>query len=387
MKALKTEYKDLKYEIAGKDDSIQRLKAEIEGLRADLKAENGESKKCNDKIRRLTKKLDKATTKNAKLQSQIDEFEDRVTDSVARPLYNELQRELEDYRERYNEAVTERDAAKKEISTLTEGNESYQNQVDKLTKENETFRDEMNQLTTHNTFWKNKVKSMREEIKKLHSQPVPSMMLPSPPPVHMLNNGNYNNKQNLSNHNQHLNHSSNSSAARHSVHQYSKSDNELCDLQSNDVESETSTMGIKVKEIEKERDEALAVVSQLKRALNHEHKRTNTMSQRNKIMNSISSEEWKTVLRKNAALKSLANELADTVADKEQNIKHLKEVLRLLGNRVSELEKTNKSLRGCVEIDELQNAHDSSPAPKQNGHAPPPLKNGKVVEDDSCDLP
>merc|ERR1719204_760223 len=102
-------------------------------------------------------------------------------------------------------------------------NATIQNAVDKLSKENETFREEMNQLTTHNTFWKNKVKSMREEIKKLHSQPVASM-LPSPPPVH--------------NHNQHMNlsHSMNASQ-RHSLHQYSKSDNELCDLQSNDLES------------------------------------------------------------------------------------------------------------------------------------------------------
>ena len=166
-------------------------------------------------------------------------------------------------------------------------------------------------------------------------------------------------------------------------------------------------MGMKLKQIEKERDEALAVVSQLKRALNHEHKRTNSMSQQNKIMNAISSEEWKSVLHKNKALKSLANELADTVADKEQNIKHMKEVMRLLGNRVSELEKINKALRGCVEIDALQNAHQVSPPhpqPVSNGHLmekespKKSLQNGGVVvitkkepqkskDEDACDLP
>merc|ERR1712217_65814 len=114
---------------------------------------------------------------------------------------------------------------------------------DKLTKENDTFRDEMNQLTTHNTFWKNKVKSMREEIKKLHSQPV-AAMLPSPPPVHMLGNGQHHNHNHHPQH--HFSHSHSMSASqRHSLHQYSKSDNEVCDLQSNDVESETSSMGMK----------------------------------------------------------------------------------------------------------------------------------------------
>merc|ERR1719229_570974 len=47
MRGLKAEYKDLQYEIAGKDDCIGRMRSEIEGLRADLKAENEESKKSS----------------------------------------------------------------------------------------------------------------------------------------------------------------------------------------------------------------------------------------------------------------------------------------------------------------------------------------------------
>merc|ERR1712176_518605 len=50
-------------------------------------------------------------------------------------------------------------------------------------------------------------------------------------------------------------------------------------------------------------------------------------------------------VRKNSALKTLANELADTVATKTENIRHLKEVMKLLGTRVTELEKANKALR------------------------------------------
>merc|ERR1719242_2066182 len=124
------------------------------------------------------------------------------------------------------------------------------------------------------------------------------------------------------------------------------------------------------------------------------------MNQQHKIYNSISSEEWKSVLHKNEALKSLANELADTVADKEQNIKHMKEVLRLLGNRVSELEQINKTLRGCVDIGALQNAQQISLPDVpivSNGHSGhDKVKNGKGVlvvakkvksEEDSCDLP
>ena len=168
------------------------------------------------------------------------------------------------------------------------------------------------------------VKSLREEIKRLHSQPIaaaPQLISPSA------------NHQNIA------------------TPSPSSSDHELHEI-------EKSKMHKKMKQIEKEKDEALAVMNQLKKALNAELQKANNMSMKNKILNSHTTEEVKTLLRKNNALKVLANELSDTVADKEQNIKHLKEVMRLLGTKCAELEKTNKSLRQSInEIDVLENVH------------------------------
>merc|ERR1712154_400383 len=323
MRLLKEKYTDIQYEIAGKDEHIQRLKAENEQLRNDLNAENNESTKNNNKVRILSKKLDKSTTKNAKLQSQIDEFEDRITDSVARPLYNELQKECNDYRQKLEQIMLEHNQSKTEIIKLNTLQNEFRTQVDKLSAENESFQDEISQLSTHNTFWKNKVKSMREEIKKLHSQPMQPQII-------------HNNKQATP-------------SPSNSI--------ENIQSQSNDDEIYDD----KLKNIEKEKDEALKVINQLKKALNVELQKSNNMAMKNKILNSHTTEEVKTLIRKNNALKVLANELSDRLADKEQNIMHLKKVMKLLGNRVTELEKTNKTLtQSLAEIDEtdlLQNVH------------------------------
>merc|ERR1712228_635201 len=268
-------YTDIRYEIAGKDEHIQRIKAENDQLRSDLKAENNESTKNAHKVRVLSKKLDKSLTKNAKLSQQIDEFEDRVTDSVARPLYDGLMKEVNDYKNKLQHICIERD-------------------------------------------------ELKEEIKRLHSQPMAPLVSPNVSQMSIMN---------------------------HATPSPSSSDHDMQEI-------EKSKMSKKMAQIEKEKDEALAVMNQLKKALNAELQKANSMTMKNKILNSHTTEEVKTLLRKNNALKVLANELSDTVADKEQNIKHLKDVMRLLGTKCQELEKTNKSLRQSInEIDVLENVH------------------------------
>ena len=360
--ALKAEYKDLKYEAAGKQDRVERLRVELEGLRKDLLGEHAESTKHKQRVRSLSKKLDRATTHTAKLQAQIDDFEHRVTDSVARPLYNELQRELDDYKLRLRQTGQDRDALKAELARLTAAHGEQQALAARLGKEREANRDELAQLATHNTFWKNKVKSMRDEIKKLHTMPLPVHMPAATPP----------------------------SASQRYV--YSKSDNDAnasvsgsgCDDKADDL---------KLARALKEKSEALAVVAQLKRALNNELHKAHTASMKHKMLASHSSEEVSSLVRKSGALKRLANELADTVADKEQNIKHHKEVLKLLGHRVTELEKANKRLRGSHEVSLLQHTHAlSNGGGGGQGLAKQTIlisktHKGKGLESDCTDLP
>ena len=52
---------------------------------------------------------------------------------------------------------------------------------------------------------------------------------------------------------------------------------------------------------------------------------------------------------------ALANELSDAVADKEQNIKHMKAVMKLLGDRTSLLEKENKEMKRQLGIAAIRN--------------------------------
>ena len=54
-------------------------------------------------------------------------------------------------------------------------------------------------------------------------------------------------------------------------------------------------------------------------------------------------------------MRTLANELSDAVADKEQNIKHMKAVMKLLGDRTSLLEKENKEMRRQLGIVSIKN--------------------------------
>merc|ERR1712173_376604 len=224
--------------------------------------------------------------------------------------------------------TSEREQFENKISKLNTLCNELRSQVDKLSNENGNIKSERDEFSTNNTFWKNKVKSLREEIKRLHSQPIAAAPLVSPS-MHMNMN--------------------------HPTPSPSSSDH---DMSASGGDVEKSKLNKKLKLVEKERDDALAVMNQLKKALNAELQKANNMSMKNKILNSHTTEEAKTLLRKNHALKVLANELSDTVADKEQNIKHLKEVMRLLGTKCAELEKTNNCLRQSInEIDVLENVH------------------------------
>merc|ERR1719491_1280668 len=184
---------------------------------------------------------------------------------------------------------------------------------------------------------------MREEIKKLHTMPMPM-------PLPMIEKRE----------------ATPSLVGLHRERVHSKSDNDY-NLSGSDVErgSEKAEMAKRMKRALKEKSEALCVVAQLKRALNNELSKGRALRNEKKMLASHSSEEVSVLVRKSSQLKVLANELADTVATKTENIRHLKEVMKLLGTRVTELEKVNKGLKqGHQFAIALQNGKNG-----QNTHA------------------
>jgi len=63
------------------------------------------------------------------------------------------------------------------------------------------------------------------------------------------------------------------------------------------------------------------------------------------LFKSRNKETVKTLMKKNQQLHMLANDLADTVVDREENARHLKEVKKYLGMRVKQVEEENNNLR------------------------------------------
>merc|ERR1711948_202262 len=81
-------------------------------------------------------------------------------------------RELKDYKLKMDAMTSEREQFEHKISKLNTLCNELRSQVDKLSNENGNIKSERDEFSTNNTFWKNKVKSLREEIKRLHSQPI-----------------------------------------------------------------------------------------------------------------------------------------------------------------------------------------------------------------------
>ena len=103
-------------------------------------------------------------SKNSKLQSQIDEFENRVIDSVARPLHLQLQKELKQYKKSLETTTSERDQARGEVSDLKWQLSKVTDENRRLSREHKQSNEEVTQLQSHNQFWKNKYRSLREEV-------------------------------------------------------------------------------------------------------------------------------------------------------------------------------------------------------------------------------
>jgi len=64
-------HKDIKYEIAQRDEQVHRLKDDVEQLQEHLRIESKEKQKADQDCLALADKVNQLTTKNTSLQQQI----------------------------------------------------------------------------------------------------------------------------------------------------------------------------------------------------------------------------------------------------------------------------------------------------------------------------
>ncbi|ETO26162.1 hypothetical protein RFI_10976, partial [Reticulomyxa filosa] len=118
-----------------------------------------------------------------------------------------------------------------------------------------------------------------------------------------------------------------------------------------------------VKKLLQEKQAAETAISTYRRAFEDELSKHKNDAFHLSLFKSRLSEDMQTLTQKNQQLQLLANELADTVADREENIKHLKEVKHLLGIRVKIVEDENNAFRqklGLSALEPQQNVHSVS---------------------------
>jgi len=100
-----------------------------------------------------------------------------------------------------------------------------------------------------------------------------------------------------------------------------------------------------VKKLTEEKKSAESAVGTYRQAFESELlKRKNEIFSRS-LFKSRNKETVKALTKKFQQLHTLANDLADTVVDREENVKHLKEVKKYLGMRVKQIEEENNNLR------------------------------------------
>lgn len=342
-------------------------------------------------------------SKNSKLQSQIDEFENRVSDSVARPLHLQLQKELQQYKKSCETTTSERDQARGEVTDLKRQLSKINDESSRLNREHKQATEEVSQLQSHNQFWKNKFKSLREELTRQRITHTTVQQLPK----NSLTKSNsfsfvsYSGNRSVSldadeNENEKLISVSvkHEKKKKNNGKKYSKSvKNGMVNDNGSDQPVNSLSMYVlhDRQEIErlneeldmmrKSRDNALLSVNDLQRHLHLEVKKNSHQKFKKNLYGVRASDVTKGYLKQIefcfyfcvflfdlfvvflffSDLTWLANELTDVVSDKHQNIQHLKKVLRLLGDRVTELEEENGVLKasvdGKIEISMLENSH------------------------------
>jgi len=100
-----------------------------------------------------------------------------------------------------------------------------------------------------------------------------------------------------------------------------------------------------VKKLQEAKESAESARDTYRRAFEDEMSKHKKDIFRLSLFRSRNQEDWKVLVKKNQQLLMLANELADCVVEREDNIKHLKDVNHLLGTRVKQIEEENNLFR------------------------------------------
>ncbi|ETO21358.1 viral A-type inclusion protein, partial [Reticulomyxa filosa] len=294
-------HKDMKYEVARRDEEIHRLKAEIEQLQGDLQTELKEKDNKERQLKVAVHKIDKLTTKNAQMQEHSTKLEDQLDGSVTRQEWEALRTEYITLQKALDSVTVERDKVYGEVSTVEREKNKLTDEMEKMKKEMTETKQEISKLEAHQNFWRSRANSIQEELQKVIVQARPSISSGN------IINGNHPHVQ-----------------------------------KQLDAKKELEK---EVKKLLEEKQTAENAVSTYRRAFEDEMSKHKNEVFRHSLFRSRITEDIQSLMEKNQQLQILANELADTVADREENIKHLKEVKHLLGMRVKVVEEENNSYR------------------------------------------
>jgi len=169
MKTVQSKIKDMKYEIGMRDENIQRLKVENQQLKSDLKIEVDEKNKNIEKLKNSSKQLDKQKTQNAKLQSEIEDLQQRLSGAVSKQLHEETQRELSECKKLFETMRTERDHAIAEVADLKAKETQLKQENNLLSIQYKSCIEQFNDLQAAFAFYKQNTKSLRQELQRIQS--------------------------------------------------------------------------------------------------------------------------------------------------------------------------------------------------------------------------
>lgn len=281
--------------------SFQGINQRHSEVTSDLLNTNAELSNFRAKCEYLTKQLDQELGRYQKLTETHNEMKLEVDKHKSKSL--SLKAELDSYRssvtqQKYDEALKQIEILQNKLSLISEKACNYQKKLEetleemsdcKITKKKieeklkESF-ESANRLTSERNFYKKKTESMMTDINKFMQTDI-----------------------NLQQRKQH--------------------ENKLL----NQTKSQMAELSI-------ERNDALSAMETLRRQMDDARHETENVRRQYSLASQMLSEDQKSIISRNLQLQRLANDLSDSLADKDQQIVHQKSVMRMLGDRVRELE-------------------------------------------------
>jgi len=301
--------KDIKFEIARRDEEIRRFKADMESLQEHLRNETKSKEDEQQQVRLLNETLDVERQKMARLIEDMSKLEEELKESVPKNQWDLLELNHMQLKQQMNEIIAEKEKQLNEMKTMEHEKKELMEQVEKMKTEISGKEEEISKLESYQNFWRNRANSIQRELHRLLNETKPGGSKDS-------FNGNH----------------------PHVQKQLERK---------KELEKE-------VKKLLEEKKTAETVVGTYRRAFEDEMSKHKHDIFRRSLFKVRNRENVKSCLKKNQQLHMLANELADTVIDREENVKHLKEVKKLLGMRVKQVEEENNSFRQKLGLPTLE---------------------------------